>query len=237
VTKGGGIAGPKTLEHIVDTVLYFEGEGTADHRVLRATKNRFGATDEVGVFEMTGQGLASVESPSAAFLEARLPGASGCAVTAIVEGSRPLVIEVQALAVPSQLANPRRIASGVELSRLHLLLAVLARRGNIAAGAFDIVTSVSGGLRLRDPGADLAVIAALASAVRDEPLPSDAAFLGEVALTGAIRPAQQTQRRLQELARLGISRCYAPPGIPQTPGITILPTPTLSALLNGLLSD
>jgi DNA repair protein RadA/Sms len=237
VTKGGEIAGPRLLEHLVDAVLYFESAESGAFRVLRATKNRFGATDEVGVFEMTGQGLSSVESPSAAFLEARLPGASGCAVTAIIEGSRPLAVEVQALAVPSQLANPRRIASGLELSRLHLLLAVLARRGGIAAGASDVVTSVSGGLRLRDPGADLAVVAALASAVRDIPLPPDAAFLGEVALTGAIRPAQQAQRRLAELARLGITRCYAPPSTPGILGITILPTRTLQSLVETLFSQ
>jgi len=222
VTKGGEIAGPRLLEHLVDVVLYFEsGEGGA-LRVLRAVKNRFGATDEVGVFEMTGTGLRSVENPSAAFLEARDAGASGCAVTAIVEGSRPLVVEVQALAVTSQLSAPRRIASGLEASRLHLLLAVLARRGGMNAGGMDVVATVSGGLRLRDPSADLAVVAALASAVVDVPLPRDTAFLGEVALSGAVRPVQQSHRRLAELARMGFRRCVAPVGTAVVEGVEVL---------------
>ena len=222
VTKSGEIAGPRLLEHLVDAVLYFESAEGGALRVLRAVKNRFGATDEVGVFEMTGDGLRSVENPSAAFLEARDAGASGCAVTAVVEGSRPLVIEVQALAVASPLSTPRRITSGLDTSRLHLLLAVLARRGGINAGNLDVVATVSGGLKLRDPSADLAVVAALASAVADVPLPRETAFLGEVALSGAVRPVQQAQRRLVELARMGFQRCIVPPGTQGIEGIALV---------------
>jgi DNA repair protein RadA/Sms len=231
VTKGGDIAGPRLLEHLVDAVLYFEGAEGGALRVLRAVKNRFGATDEVGVFEMTGEGLRSVENPSAAFLEAFDPGASGCAITAVIEGSRPLAVEVQALAVPSYLATPRRIASGIETSRLHLMLAVLARRGGLNAGQLDVVATVSGGLRLRDPGADLAVLAAIASAVRDQPLDRETAFLGEVALSGAIRPVQQAGRRLIELGRLGFVRCIAPPSTQPVEGITIVPVTTVKDAL------
>ncbi len=223
VTKGGEIAGPRLLEHLVDAVLYFESAESGFLRVLRAVKNRFGATDEVGVFEMTGEGLRSIESPSAAFLEAAGTTASGCAVTAIIEGSRPLAIEIQALAVPSHLAAPRRIASGLEVARLHLLLAVLARRGGLLAANLDVVATVSGGLRLRDPSADLAVVAALASAIQDRELEPGTAFLGEVALSGAIRPVQQAQRRLAELARLGLRHCLVPPGTAPVEGLRLLP--------------
>ncbi len=237
VTKGGEIAGPRLLEHLVDVVLYFESAEGGALRVLRAVKNRFGATDEVGVFEMTGEGLRSVENPSAAFLEAYDSSASGCAVTAVVEGSRPLAIEVQALAVASPLSSPRRIASGLETSRLHLLLAVLARRGGISAANLDVVATVSGGLKLRDPSADLAVVAALASAVRDEPLPRDTAFLGEVALSGSIRPVQQAQRRLAELARLGFRRCVVPAHTQPIEGITLVPVRTVREALAAALSE
>lgn len=221
VTKGGEIAGPRLLEHLVDAVLYFENAEGGSVRVLRAVKNRFGATDEVGVFEMTGEGLQSVENPSSALLESHDAGASGCAVTAVIEGSRPLALEVQALAVPTNLAAPRRIASGLETSRLHLLLAVLARRGGVNTGSMDVVASVSGGMRLRDTGADLAVLAALASAATDQPLPRATAFLGEVALSGAIRPVQQAPRRLAELGRMGFTRCVVPEGTQPVEGLRL----------------
>jgi DNA repair protein RadA/Sms len=235
VTKGGEIAGPRLLEHLVDAVLYFESAESGLLRILRAVKNRFGATDEVGIFEMTGEGLKSVESASAAFLDATDRSASGCAVTAVIEGSRPLAIEVQALAVPSQLAAPRRIASGLETARLHLLLAVLARRGGLSAANLDVVATVSGGLRLRDPAADLAVVSALASAVHDRQLDPATAFLGEVALSGAIRPVQQAQRRLSELARLGFRRCIVPSGTPACDGIELVPVGTVKAALRAAL--
>ncbi len=231
VTKGGDIAGPRLLEHLVDAVLYFEGAEGGALRVLRAVKNRFGATDEVGVFEMTGAGLQSVENPSSALLDAHDADASGCAVTAVIEGSRPLAIEVQALAVPTNLASPRRIAAGIETARLHLLLAVLARRGGLDASGMDVVASVSGGLRLRDPAADLAVLAALASAITGRPLPRGTAYLGEVALSGAVRPVQQAQRRLSELARLGFTRALVPPGTPHAEGIALVPARTVADAL------
>ena len=237
VTKGGEIAGPRLLEHLVDAVLYFEGAAGGTLRVLRAVKNRFGATDEVGVFEMTGAGLQSVESPSSALLDAHDADASGCAVTAVIEGSRPLALEVQALSVPSNLAAPRRIASGIETSRLHLLLAVLARRGAINASGMDVVVSVSGGLRLREPSADLAIAAALASAVWDQPVPRGVAFLGEVALSGAVRPVQQAPRRLAELGRLGFTRALVPPGVPQVEGMRLEPVHTLRDALAAIRRD
>lgn len=234
VTKGGEIAGPRLLEHLVDAVLYFENAEGGSVRVLRAVKNRFGATDEVGVFEMTGEGLQSVENPSSALLETHDAGASGCAVTAVIEGSRPLALEVQALAVPTNLASPRRIASGLETSRLHLLLAVLARRGGVNTGSMDVVASVSGGMRLRDTGADLAVLAALASAATDQPLPRGTAFLGEVALSGAIRPVQQAQRRLGELGRMGFTRCVAPEGTQPVEGVRLETVRTVRDALTRL---
>jgi len=235
VTKGGEIAGPRLLEHLVDAVLYFETAEGGSVRVLRAVKNRFGATDEVGVFEMTGEGLQSVENPSSALLESHDDAASGCAVTAVIEGSRPLALEVQALAVPTNLASPRRIASGLETSRLHLLLAVLARRGGVNTGGMDVVASVTGGLRLRDPAADLAVLAALASAATDQPLPRGTAFLGEVALSGTIRRAQQAQRRLAELGRMGFTRCVVPAGTPPAEGIQLEPVRTVREALTRSL--
>lgn len=223
VTKAGEVAGPRLLEHLVDVVLYFEAAEYGALRLLRATKNRFGATDEVGVFEMTGAGLASIENPSAAFLDRDAGQASGCAVTAVIEGSRPLALEVQALAVSSSLAVPRRVSSGIENARLHLLLAVLARRAGLAAGEMDVVATVAGGLRLRDPGADLAVAVALASAIRDRPVEPGLVFLGEVALSGSIRPAAQAQRRLAELARMGYRYCLAAPGVESIEGIEASP--------------
>lgn len=237
VTKAGEVAGPRLLEHLVDAVLYFESAESGALRILRAVKNRFGATDEVGVFEMTGEGLKSVDNPSSAFLADAGTHASGCAVTAIIEGSRPLALEVQALAVPSSFANPRRIASGLETSRLHLLLAVLARRGGHVAGNLDVVAAVSGGLRLRDPGADLAVIVALASAIEDRPVVPGTAFLGEVALSGAVRPVQQASRRLAELARMGFPRAIVPRSTPPTPGIAFVPVATVREAIAAAFSD
>ena len=235
VTKTGDIAGPRLLEHLVDAVLYFEGAESGALRVLRAVKNRFGATDEVGIFEMTGEGLRSVENASAAFLDTLDQDASGCAVTAVMEGTRPIALEVQALAVQSQLASPRRIASGLELSRLHLLLAVAARRAGINSGQMDVVATTSGGLRLRDPGADLAILCALASAIRDQPLERGTAVLGEVALSGVIRPVQQGQRRLVELSRMGFTRCVAAAGTPQAEGIQLIPVRSVRDAVNAAL--
>lgn len=236
VTKAGDLAGPRVVEHLVDVVLYFEGGESGVLRILRATKNRFGATDEVGVFEMTGAGLRSVENLGDVLLATRDPAASGSAVTAVLEGSRPLVVEIQALAVPSTLAVPRRIAAGIEVARLHLVLAVLARRAGIGAGNLDVVVSTSGALRVRDAGADLALAVAVASAVRDRALAPDLAFLGEVALSGALRTVPQLERRLHELRRLGFRRCVVPPGVESESGVRLLHARTLRQALEAALA-
>ena len=208
VTKGGGIAGPRTLEHIVDTVLYFEGEPQLDHRILRAVKNRFGSVDEIGVFRMTGSGLEPVADPAAAFLAGRTTGVSGSAVTALMEGSRPVLVEVQALASRPGFGTPQRVATGLDHRRLAVLLAVLERRAGVACGALDVFVNVTGGVRLADPSTDLAVLAALVSSVRDRVVPADALFLGEVGLGGEIRPVAALERRLAEAARQGFRRAF-----------------------------
>ena len=209
VTKGGGIAGPKTLEHIVDTVLYFEGEGSLDHRVLRATKNRFGSVDEIGVFKMTEQGLMPVENPSALFLGDRDGNhASGSAVTALLEGSRPMLLEVQALAAKAGFGTPQRVATGFDGRRLALLLAVLDKRAGLSFAQLDVFLNVVGGVRVQEPAGDLAVAAALASSVYDKPLPREAVFLGEVGLGGEIRAVSQVERRIAEAEKMGMSVAY-----------------------------
>ena len=209
VTKGGGIAGPKTLEHIVDTVLYFEGEASLDYRLLRATKNRYGSVDELGVFTMTGQGLIGVANPSAVFLAARATGTSGSAVTALMEGTRPVLVEVQALAAPSGYGTPQRVATGVDPKRLAVLLAVLERRGGASFAQLDVFVQVSAGVRLSEPGADLAVAAALLSSLHNRPTPADALYLGEIGLGGEIRPVAGLERRLGEASRLGFRRAFS----------------------------
>jgi DNA repair protein RadA/Sms len=208
VTKGGSIAGPKTLEHIVDTVLYFEGEGSLDHRVLRATKNRFGGIDEIGVFRMTERGLIPVDNPSELFLGDRMQVASGSAVTALMEGSRPLLLEIQALAAKAGFGTPQRVTTGFDSRRLALLLAVLDKRAGLSFAQLDVFVNVVGGVRLHEPAGDLAVAAALASSVYERPLPPHALFLGEVGLGGEIRPVSQSERRLGEAAKLGLTTAY-----------------------------
>jgi len=209
VTKGGGIAGPKTLEHIVDTVLYFEGEGTADHRVLRATKNRFGSVDEIGVFRMTVRGLEAVENPSALFLSERSEArASGSAVTCLLEGTRPMLLEVQALAAKAGFGTPQRVSTGYDGRRLALLLAVLDKRAGLSFAQLDVFLNVVGGVRIVEPAGDLAVAAALASSVYDRTLPADAVFIGEVGLAGEVRGVSQAERRLLEAEKLGMTVAY-----------------------------
>ncbi len=216
VTKGGGIAGPKTLEHIVDTVLYFEGESSLDHRLLRATKNRFGSVDEIGVFRMTEQGLIAIENPSELFLGDRTRVASGSAVTALLEGTRPVLIEVQALAAKAGYGTPQRVSTGYDGRRLALLLAVLDKRAGLSFAQLDVFLNVVGGIRMQEPAGDLAVAAALASSIYDRALPTDAVFLGEVGLGGEIRPVGQTERRLAEASNMGIRTAYlAERGVPK----------------------
>jgi len=235
VTKGGGLAGPKTLEHIVDTVLYFEGEGTLDHRILRATKNRFGAVDEIGVFELTAAGLRPVENPSAAFLSARASGVSGSAITALVEGTRPLLVEIQALATKAGFGTPQRVATGLDHRRLAVLLAVLERRAGIPFGQLDVFVNVTGGARLQEPSADLAVMAALCSAVLDRAAPADALYVGEVWLGGEVRPAAGLERRLGEAARLGFRQAYVSARAKASvPGMTLVPLDRVSDLAGHL---
>jgi DNA repair protein RadA/Sms len=208
VTKGGGIAGPRTLEHIVDTVLYFEGEPTLDHRILRAVKNRFGSVDEIGVFRMTASGLEPVPDPAATFLAGRHTGVSGSAVTALMEGTRPMLVEVQALASKAGFGTPQRVATGLDQRRLAVLLAVLERRGALPVAALDVFVNVTGGVRLLEPSSDLAVLAALVSSVHDRPAPADALFLGEVGLGGEVRPVSGLERRLAEAERQGFTRAF-----------------------------
>ncbi|HET7041428.1 MAG TPA: magnesium chelatase domain-containing protein, partial [Gemmatimonadales bacterium] len=223
VTKGGTVAGPKTLEHIVDTVLYFEGEGMHDYRLLRATKNRFGSVDEVGVFAMTERGLVPEPSPSALFLSARAAGTSGSAVTALLEGTRPMLVEVQALAARSGYGTPQRVATGLDHKRLAVLLAVLERRGGTSFADLDVFVQASAGVRLAEPGADLAVAAALLSSVLNRPAASDVLFLGEIGLGGEVRPVTQLERRLIEAARMGFKRAVVGQAVGRSGGRGTVP--------------
>ncbi len=210
VNKEGAIAGPKVLEHMVDCVLYFEGERHMAYRILRAAKNRFGATNEIGVFEMEDGGLAEVPNPSEAMLAGRPAEAPGTCVTCVMEGVRPVLAEIQALAVPSSLGTPRRVSNGFDYSRSMLLLAVLERRGGLMVGNCDVYLNVIGGLYLEEPAADLAAILALASSFRDKPVLHDLAAIGEVGLTGELRAASALGQRLAEVKRLGFTKCMIP---------------------------
>jgi DNA repair protein RadA/Sms len=239
VTKGGGIAGPKTLEHIVDTVLYFEGESTLDHRILRATKNRFGSVDEIGVFRMTENGLEPVANPSALFMGDRASHASGSAVTALLEGTRPVLVEVQALAAKAGFGTPQRVATGFDGRRLALLLAVLDKRAGLSFALLDVFLNVVGGMQLHEPAGDLAVAAALASSVYDKPLPSDAIFIGEVGLGGEVRAVSQADRRIAEAANMGMRTVYlAERGVPKRGGrdVELVGVRTIQDLLRGLFA-
>ncbi|MSR07431.1 MAG: DNA repair protein RadA [Gemmatimonadetes bacterium] len=210
VTRTGGIAGPKTLEHIVDTVLYFEGESSSDFRILRCVKNRFGSVDEVGIFQMTASGLTPVANPSQTFLAGRDSGISGSAVTPLLEGSRPVLVEIQALAAKSGFGTPQRVATGLDHRRLAVLLAVLERRAGLRFSDLDVFVNVTSGMRLVEPASDLAVVAALCSSLKDRAVPPDAVFLGEVGLGGEIRPVAATERRLSEAERLGFRQAFVP---------------------------
>ncbi|WP_119678182.1 DNA repair protein RadA [Indioceanicola profundi] len=210
VTKDGQIAGPRVLEHMVDTVLYFEGERGHHFRILRAVKNRFGPTDEIGVFEMGEEGLVEVTNPSELFLADRRGDITGTAVFAGLEGTRPVLVEVQALVAPSPLGTPRRAVVGWDASRLAMVMAVLEARCGLAIGANDVYLNVAGGLRVTEPAADLAVAAALVSSLTGEPVPHDAVVFGEIGLSGEIRAVSQTDQRLKEAAKLGFSRVLMP---------------------------
>jgi DNA repair protein RadA/Sms len=217
VTKDGSVAGPRVLEHLVDCVLQFEGDRYHAHRVLRAVKNRFGSTNELGVFEMTGTGLRGVPDPSQVF--GRSAGREvGSAVACALEGTRPILLEIQALVAPTDLAMPRRVATGVDPKRLAMIVAVLGRHARVPLGAADVFVNVAGGVRIDEPGADLAVALAIASAARGLPMKDGHAAFGEVGLTGRLRPAAQAERRLDECAKLGLAAVVAPAGTPARRG-------------------
>ena len=210
VTKEGDIAGPRLIEHIVDVVLYLEGERFSSYRLLRGVKNRFGAVSEIGVFEMGGRGMEQVENPSEIFLAERAQGAIGSVIVPTIEGSRPLLVEIQALTAPSPMAMPRRTAQGMEFSRLLLLTAVLTKRNGLALGNQDVLVNVIGGLRVQEPAADLGAALAIASSFKDEPIPGDLVAFGEIGLSGELRSCAHVERRLAEAAKLGFRRCILP---------------------------
>ncbi len=237
VTKEGALAGPRVLEHMVDTVLYFEGEHGSRFRVIRAVKNRFGATGELGVFAMTEGGLKEVRNPSAIFLSRQSEETSGSAVSVIREGSRPLLIEVQALVDDSPLGNPRRVTVGMEHNRLAMLLAVLHRHGGIPLAGQDVFVNVVGGVRLAETAGDLAVAAAVLSSLRDRPIPRDWVIFGEIGLTGEVRPVPHGEERLREAAKHGFGRAIIPhANAPRQPieGMEIVAVKTLQQALQAL---
>jgi len=239
VTKDGSLAGPKVLEHIVDTVLYFEGEKHHSHRVVRAVKNRFGAVSELGVFEMTGTGLRGVPNPSALFLAERPANVAGSAVLCCMEGSRPLLVEVQALVSTSSYGNAKRMASGIDQNRLSLLLAVLEKRAGLNLLGEDVFINVAGGMTVDEPAADLAVVAAVASSLRNRPIREGTAVFGEVGLAGEVRGAPQAALRVREAAQMGFTRCVvphnnvAPDEAP--PGCELVPVKNVGEALDQLM--
>jgi len=236
VTKDGAVAGPRVLEHLVDCVLGFEGDRYHAHRVLRATKNRFGSTNEVGVFEMTGAGLTGVPDPSALFGRTE-PGEVGAAVACALEGTRPMLLEVQALVAPTDLAMPRRVATGVDPKRLAMIVAVLGRHARVALGSADVYVNVAGGVRIDEPGADLPVALAIASAARGLAVRDGSAAFGEIGLTGRLRKATQAERRLEECAKLGLRRVLAPTGTPARGTLQVAEADTLRDAIQAGLDE
>lgn len=219
VTKDGSIAGPRVLEHLVDTVLYFEGDRDHAFRIIRAVKNRFGSASEIGIFEMGESGLVGVDSASTLLLSERRGGVAGSAVFAAMEGQRPLLVELQALVTPSYLPAPRRLTTGVDAARLLQVLAVLERRAGLSFAGMDVLVSVAGGLRVAEPAVDLPLALALASALRDSSLPGDLAAFGELGLTGHVRRVPHAQARVREATRLGLTRVAAAPGATDAQGV------------------
>jgi DNA repair protein RadA/Sms len=232
VTKDGAVAGPRVLEHLVDCVLQFEGDRHHEHRVLRATKNRFGSTNELGVFEMTGGGLVGVADPSELFGSTH-PGEIGAAVGCVLEGTRPLLLEIQALVSPTDLAMPRRVGTGVDPKRLAMIVAVLGRHASLSLGSADVFVNVAGGVRIEEPGADLAVALAIASASRGAPVREGLAAFGEIGLTGRLRPASQAERRIEECAKLGIQVVVSPAGPKGRSSLRVAAADTLRTALDA----
>jgi len=242
VTKDGSLAGPKTLEHLVDAVLGLEGERFAALRLLRASKNRFGSTEEIGVFEMGERGLSEVADPSRAFLAEHEGPAPGSIVAPTLEGSRPILVEVQALVSPSVYGTPRRTTSGLDPNRVALLVAVLGRRAGIGLGSHDVYVNLAGGLSLEEPALDLPVALALASSLRDRPVRPFTAAIGEIGLLGELRAVPGLERRLREVARLGFERAIVPAAshngrLPEVPGLELIAVPSLRAALDAALSE
>jgi DNA repair protein RadA/Sms len=236
VTKDGTVAGPRVLEHLVDCVLQFEGDRYHAHRILRATKNRFGSTNELGVFEMTGAGLVGVPDASALF-GATVEGEPGAAVACALEGTRPILLEIQALVSQSELAMPRRVATGIDPKRLAMIVAVLARHAGVGLGQADVFVNVAGGVRVDEPGADLAVALAIASAAKRTPVRAATATFGEIGLTGRLRPATQAERRLDECAKLGLRLVVAPAGTPAHGTLQVAQAETLREAIRAGLDD
>lgn len=238
VTKEGNIAGPRVVEHMVDTVFYFEGERGHQFRILRATKNRFGPTDEIGIFEMHQYGLAPAKEPSALFLSSDGENEGGAAVFAAMEGSRPVLAEVQALVAKSAYGTPRRSVIGWDSGRLAMLLAVLEARCGLSLAGMDVYLTVAGGYRIAEPAGDLAAAAALLTSISDTPAPAKAVFFGEVALSGALRPVARMEQRLKEATRLGFEHAYVPEGSPTNiDGLTVTPIKRLIDLVDLLAPD
>ena len=234
VTKDGQIAGPRVVEHMVDAVLYFEGERGHQFRILRAVKNRFGPTDEIGVFEMTGEGLSEVANPSALFLGPKEARASGAAVFAGIEGTRPLLVEIQALVAPPGYGAPRRAVVGWDSARLAMVLAVLDARAELGISAHDVYLNVAGGLRIGEPAADLAAAGALVSSLLGVVVPADCVLFGEISLSGTVRPVGQAEARLKEAQKLGFKRALVPPGVNGPPGLALTPVATVAGLVDRL---
>ena len=239
VNKEGSIAGPKVLEHMVDCVLYFEGDQHTAYRILRAAKNRFGATNEIGVFEMRDSGLQEVENPSEMLLSGRPEDAPGTCVTCVMEGARPVLAEIQALAVSSPAGNPRRTSNGFDYNRFAMLLAVLEKRGGLKVSACDAYLNIIGGLSLDEPAADLAAVIALASSYLDRPVPADLVAIGEVGLTGELRSVSQLGQRISEVRRLGFTQCLIPSRrngeLTAPPGLRLIPVRNIGEAIRAAL--
>ncbi|HSW40641.1 MAG TPA: DNA repair protein RadA [Acidobacteriota bacterium] len=238
VTKEGSIAGPKVMEHIVDVVLYFEGDGRQNHRIIRAVKNRFGAANEVGIFEMTSRGLIPAANPSSLFLMERENISAGSSVVCALEGTRPLLVEIQALVVATQYSTARRVATGVGYNRISVLVAMLEKRLGIHMTGSDIYVNTAGGMEIDEPGADLGIFAAILSSLRNHPLPADTVLLGELSLSGDIRPVSQAHLRVREAAAMGFRKCVIPNGnlplVDPVDDIALLPVKNVGGLYDIL---
>lgn len=237
VTKDGGVAGPKTLEHLVDTVLYLEGDRFHDFRILRAAKNRFGPTDEVGVFTMEKDGLKEVKNPSASLISEKSEPIPGTVITCLMEGSRPMLVEIQALVTKTNFGFPQRRASGFDLNRLQVLIGVLSRRAGLPLESYDVYLNVVGGLTADEPAADLAVILAIASGLKDKNIPSGLAAFGEVGLSGEVRTVNQTEKRLNEIKNLGLEIAVLPSSakLPKITGLKIAPIKNVKEVVEKII--